>query len=291
MSPTSLPTHPDERHHLAAGLRGLRLDAALSTTQLAQRLGWSQSKVSRVERAVTLAKPTEVEAWTRELGAPPALRQELIELAERQGVELLEWKRAVAPGRRRVQEEISALETAASTIWVYGMDVVPGLTQTAPYAEVMFRMGQDRAISDREVAEAVEARLARQAVLGDPAKRFRLMCTETALRRSLLPRDEMRAQLERLIEVSNMPTIELGVIPFSARERTHTYHGFSILGDPDVDDSALVLAETVTRTLTVRDRDEVREYIAHYRRLAEGAVFGEELRALLREISAQAPWS
>jgi hypothetical protein len=52
-----------------------------------------------------------------------------------------------------------------------------------------------------------------------------------------------------------------------------------------------MLAETVTRMLTVRAPEEVREYIEHYDRLAEGAVFGDELRALLAEISAQAPWS
>lgn len=101
----------------------------------------------------------------------------------------------------------------------------------------------------------------------------------------------MRDQLSRLARVAQLPNVEMGAIPFKARERTHTYHGFTILGDPDVDESALVLAETVTRVLRIRDPDEVREYIAHYERLAEGAVFGDELLTLLRETSAEAPWS
>ena len=286
-----MPPHSDNRHELTAGLRALRLDGGLSTTELARHLGWSQSKVSRVERGVTLAKPAEVEEWAQALHADPELSRRLLELAEQQGVELLEWKRALAPGRRKVQQEIQMLEVAASAIWVCPLDVVPGLAQTARYAEGMFRMGRDRALSDRELTEAVEARLARQAVLINPSKRFKMLLTETALRRSLLPKADMIAQIERLIEVSRLPTVEMGVIPFAARERTHTYHGFSVLGDPDADDGALVLAETVTRTLTVREPDEVREYIAHYNRLAEGAVFGDELVALLRGISAQAPWS
>jgi transcriptional regulator with XRE-family HTH domain len=286
-----LPTHSDDRHELASGLKALRLDAGRSTTELARQLGWSQSKVSRVERGVTLAKPAEVRDWARQLHATSEVQRHLIDLAERQGVELLEWKRAVAPGRRRLQEEINTQEAAASVIWVFSLNIVPGLTQTEHYAEVMFRIGRDHAISDQEVAEAVEARLARQSVLDDPTKRFKLLFTEAALRRSLLPGDEMQAQIQRLLNVARLPTVEMGVLPFSAREKTHTYHGFSIVGDPDVDDNALVITGTVTRTLTVRAPEEVREYIAHYDRLAEGAVFGDELRALLTAISEEAPWS
>jgi transcriptional regulator with XRE-family HTH domain len=286
-----LRTQSDDRGKLASGLRTLRLDAGRSTTELARQLGWSQSKVSRVERGVTLAKPAEVEEWAQALYASPELRRHLVGLAEQQGVELLEWKRAVAPGRRRLQQEVHDLETAASTIYAFALDVAPGLTQTRRYAESMYRIGRDPTISNQEVAEAVDARLARQSVLNDPAKRLKLLCTETALRRSLLPKDDMRAQLRRLIEVTELPTVELGVIPFSARERSHTYHAFSILGDPDVDENAMVLAETVTRMLTVRAPEEVREYVAHYNRLAEGAVFGDELRALLTAISEEAPWS
>lgn len=286
-----MPTHSDDRQELAAGLRALRLNVGLSTTELARRLGWSQAKVSRLERGVTLAKPAEVVEWTRQLHATPELRRRLIELAEEQGIELLEWKRAMAPGRRRVQEEINTLEAAASAIWVFSMDVLPGLSQTAQYAEAMFRIGRDRAISDQEAAEAVEARMNRQAALNNRSKRFKLLYSEAALRRSLLTKAAMQAQIDQLIEMASLPNVEMGVIPFSARERTHTYHAFAILGDPRVDDNAMVLAETVTRTLTIRAADEVREYIAHYERLAEGALFGDDLPRLLREVSEEAPWA
>jgi len=286
-----LSTHSEDRHELASSLRALRLDAGLSTTGLAGQLGWSQSKVSRVERGVTLAKPNEVDEWARVLHAPPEDRRRLIELAEEQGVELLEWKRAMAPGRRRLQEEIQELELACSTMWVFSMNIVPGLAQTPSYAETVFRIDRDPIPSELEIAEATEARLARQAVLEDPTKRFKLLCTEAALHRSLLPDGAMRSQIQRLIEVAALPTVELGVIPFSTRERVHTVHAFAVLGDPNVDENALVLAELVTRGLTIRTLEEIRGYIEHYQALAEGAVFGDELVALLRGISAQAPWS
>ncbi|HEY1968020.1 MAG TPA: helix-turn-helix transcriptional regulator [Pseudonocardia sp.] len=286
-----MPTQSGDRNDLASGLKALRLDAGRSTVQLAHELGWSQSKVSRVERGVTLAKPAEVDEWSRALHAPSKVRHHLVELAEQQGIELLEWKRAVAPGRRRRQEEIQEIESSARVIWEFSMDVVPGLIQTPPYAAAMFRLGRDTAVTDEEVADATQGRMNRQSVLDDRSKRFHLLFTETALRRSLLPAEAMQAQIARLIGTLGNPAVRLGMIPFSARERAHTYFAFAILGDPDAGGPALVLAETVTRRLTIRETDEVREYVAHYNRLAEGAVFGDELRALLREVSAQAPWS
>lgn len=239
---------------------------------------------------MTLAKPTEVDEWARVLSAGLDLRRHLLDLAQRQGAELLEWKRMVAPGRRRRQEEIRALESEASVLWVFSLNLVPGLAQTARYAEAMFRMGRDRSISDEEITGSVQARLARQAVLDDSAKRFKLLFAEGAVHRSLLERDDMREQVHRLAAVAEMPSVEMGMIPFAARERVHTYHNFSIIGDPEVDANALVIVGTVTRKLTVRDPDEIRQYIEHYRRLAEGALFGDELVAFLQEFSMQSPW-
>jgi transcriptional regulator with XRE-family HTH domain len=286
-----LQTHPDDRRKLASGLRALRLDGGLSTTELAKRLGWSQAKVSRVERGVTLAKPPEVDQWAAELNCAPELRRHLVALAEREGLELTRYKQAAAPGRRKRQEEIKDLESRASTLWMCPIFIVPGLTQTRQYASMIFTIGRSRAAPSDEVADAVAARMARQSVLDDDSKNFNMLFAETAVRRSLLAKDEMKEQIERLIEESRRENVSMGMIPFAARERTLMYHGFSIIGDPDVDERSVALVSTLTRSITIRDPDEVREYIAHYRRLAEGAVFGDELRGLLREISEEAPWS
>lgn len=56
---------PEERHRLAAALRGMRTDSALSTPQLAARLGWSQSKVSKTELGRSRPQPDDVDAWAR----------------------------------------------------------------------------------------------------------------------------------------------------------------------------------------------------------------------------------
>lgn len=55
----------EDRRRAAAVLRGLRADAGLSTTQLAERLGWSQSKVSKTELGRTTPSPEDADAWAR----------------------------------------------------------------------------------------------------------------------------------------------------------------------------------------------------------------------------------
>lgn len=281
--------HPDQRHELSAGLRALREDQRVSTRQLARQLNWSQSKVTRIDRGATLAKPDEVEEWTLGLNAPAAERRRLMALAEQASIRLTEWKREVAPGRRRLQAEIGALESSASVVRLFGMDVVPGLAQTKAYAEMMFRLGQHQVAGDEDTAAVVEARMTRQAVLDSPDKTFKLLCTETAFRRSLLDEQHMQEQIARVLQIAKLPNVEFGVIPFSAHERTHTYHAFAVLGDPKYDDSALVLVETVTRGLTIRAQEEVASYIDHYDQLADVALTGDELATFLQEVSTTRP--
>lgn len=292
MTPQQAPQSP-ERHELAAALLGLRVDADLSTTQLATRLGWSQSRVSRIELGKTLPTPGDVERWAQETNADPDTQRHLMTLAEQSRVQLTEWHREIAAvgGRRRKQQEIERLEASASVIRVFGADVVPGLAQTRAYARRMYLLGRPGVTDDPAGLDAVlDARVARQAVL-DSGKHIRMLMSEFALRRQLVPALVHRDQLERLAELSPRPSVHLGVIPFAAAEVAHQYHGYAILGDPDTDDSALVLAETLTRALTVRDIDEVTQYKDHYEQLDSTALHGDELRAFLQEIAADVTWS
>lgn len=287
--------HPDRRSELAARLRALRepegQKPVMTTRALAQALGWTQSKVSRVGRGATLAKPDEVDAWAEALGAPDDVRRELVSIAEQAAIRLTEWRREVAAGRRRVQAEIGAMQSTASVVREFSDDVLPGLVQQRDYARIMFLLGQHEPLGDEDVDSIVDVRLANQDVLDDPGKKFLLLCTETAFHRSLLPRDVMLDQVQHVLAVAQRANVEFGVVPFAAREKEQTYHAFAVIGDPKRDSGAIVLAETVTRGLTIRDPDEVAGYIDHYDRLAEVAVTGDDLPDYLARVVAAAPWN
>jgi transcriptional regulator with XRE-family HTH domain len=286
---TAMTPPADPRRYLAATLRGLRADAGLSTTRLATLLGWSQSKISKTELGRTVPPPSDVEAWARATGATPAVRDELVRIAEDTAHQATEWRRELAPGRRRKQEEIQRLEAAASVIRVFGHDVIPGLAQTRPYIEAMFRLGRQVGPPEEPDQEVVEARLSRQAVLDNSDKTFHLLMSETALRRRLVSPADMRRQLDHLSQLASRGNVTVGVIPFDAQERVHQYHGFAIMGDPETDDGALVLAETLTRAVSIRSATEVTEYVAHFDGLRQAAVEGESLRSFLQEVIAEFP--
>jgi uncharacterized protein DUF5753 len=247
-------------------------------------LGWSQSKVSKTERGETLPSVADVELWARRTEADRAVLEELVELASGAGIRAIAWKRELAPGRRRKQDEIRRLEAQASVVRVFSADVVVGLAQTRPYAEAMFRLGR-RIRQDEPVDEVVEARMARHSVLDDPDRRFEFLMTEAALRRRLVRPSDMREQVCHLIELSRRPNVELELITFDAVEEVHQYHGFSIIGDPVVDGEAVVLAETVTRALAIRDDEEIAQYVEHFTELRRGAVRGDGLRDFLAEVA------
>ncbi|MGH3865705.1 MAG: helix-turn-helix domain-containing protein [Pseudonocardiaceae bacterium] len=267
-------------------LRGLRADAGLSTTQLGSQLGWSQSKVSKTELGRTTPSPEDVDAWGRATGASSATHEELRVLAKRAATRVTAWRRELAPGRRRMQQDIQRFEAAASVVRVFSPDVVIGLAQTPAYAEAMFRLGRDVGLAE-DVEKVVASRLARQAVLDDERKKFLFVMGETALWRRLISSEQMRTQIQRLRQLATRPNVDLAIIRFVSEEHTHQYHGFAMLGDPDADDEALVLVETVTRGLTIRSTDEVRQYIGHFDALRAGAVDGGELDRFLQEVSAR----
>lgn len=279
----------DARHELAATLRGLRQDVPISTTDLGKRLGWSQSRVSRIERGVALPKPDDVRAWCDAVRADPDVRSRLMDLADQLTVQLTEWRRELAPGRRRKQAEIHDLESAASITRVFSADVIPGLTQTGPYARAMFQLGRE-GITDEADEAVAESRLARASVLDNTNQRFELVMSEAALHRRLqrlLTFGEWQEQLGHLIDTAQRPNVTLGVIPFNTDDPSepHQYHAYAILGDPNADDAAAVLAETVTRGLTIRTPHELEEYVRHFESLISAAVTGDDLVAWLREVS------
>ncbi|MFJ8582059.1 helix-turn-helix domain-containing protein [Micromonospora sp. NPDC093277] len=75
-----MSTAIDDRATLAAQLRDLREEAGLSTTRLAATLGWSQSKVSKIENRHTKPSVSDVQAWTAATNAPNDVTTELADV-------------------------------------------------------------------------------------------------------------------------------------------------------------------------------------------------------------------
>ncbi len=127
-------------------------------------------------------------------------------------------------------KDFVALETAASRISVYEVNLVPGLLQTAEYTRALFNSGRERRREDW-IANQLEVRLIRQERLTDEEHPLHLdaVVHETALRTPAARPEVMLGQLRHLTLINELPTVSLRVLPTSIFTFEATYGGFNIL--------------------------------------------------------------
>lgn len=276
---TSPGAGPPQRRRLASALRGLRLGTGLSTTQLAERLGMSQSKVSRLELGRVTPTLDDVDAWTRATGATADVRSELLARVEPVGIEAMEWRNALRRGLPGLQVDLAELEASSGTISTYTPLLIPGLMQTPEYARrVLSARGMD---SRADTAAAIGTRMERQRILYEDGRRLRFVVGETALRRRFGPPPVIREQLDRLLAVAELPTVTLGVLPLQADIDVWQTHGFNLFDDRSGEDP-VVEVEFLTGALSITQPEDVEEYRRAFDRLLAVSVTGDAMVEIVR---------
>ncbi|TSB19975.1 helix-turn-helix domain-containing protein [Streptomyces benahoarensis] len=229
------------RRRLGQELRRLRESLGLLGNDVAGRLRWSTSKLSRIEGGRTAPTPADVNRLLDLYGMSDddKERDKLAKLT----------KEARKKGWWQLYSDVPystyiGLEAEAAQILTYE-HVVPGLLQTTRYAEEINR-ATDPGLSEEALEQRVDVRMHRQKLLtegGEPLE-VRAVLDESALRRMVGDRDVMREQLHRLLEVADLPNVLLQVIPFSAGAHRGTLEGpFIILRFPDQEDPDVVYVE------------------------------------------------
>lgn len=269
---------PPQLRRLGLALRGLRRDAGLTGQQLAERVGLSQSTVSRIELGQAVPSVNDVGQWVAATGAAQEHRTELLALAEAVAVETIVWRRAVRRGLPELQQDVRELEATARTIRNFQPTIVPGLLQTAEYTRRLIASGYPEGRQD--IAAAVAARMDRQAIIYDEAKRLEFLIAEAALRWRIGPPAIMRAQVDRIVNTMTLSHLSVGIIPQTAEVTAWHLHGFAIIDDRE--DGPVVRVETLTTGLSITDPSDVNRYRQAFQLLREAAVFDDQALALLR---------
>lgn len=201
------------RRELAASLRRLRLASRLSTVTVADRLNWSQSKVSKIEFGRTRPSVQDVRALGRLLGATADEIKELEAAADLISRVRRSWRAVSAAGLAGRQEEIAALEDQATAYRTFVGGSIPGLLQTPEYAAATYRLLHG--IDHKQIPAAVAARMRRQSVLYKSEKSFTFMLGEFAMR--WLPDgvddEAWAAQVDRVLTLGALSNVELLVLP------------------------------------------------------------------------------
>lgn len=276
-----LGPEPTGRERLAAELRRLRDLAGVSGRDLAQRVGISQSKVSRIESGAVVPSLPEVTAWGKELGVSVETQGRLTALIEAAYNEVHPWGSALRRGN--LQDSVADQESNATRIRVFQPSVVPGLLQTAEYAQRVIAMFHQQ-FSTAEPAAEISRRLARQLALYDTNRRFEFLITEAALRWRPGPVSMLLVQLDRIASISALENVSIGLIPLSTQARTLTTHGFVLYEGTAADE--WVRVETIHADMKVAVPEHTRIYRDRWSLLREMAVFGADARDFLGGIVA-----
>lgn len=245
--------------------------------QLAESLAWAPSKVSKLENGRQTPTDADILAWTAATGGGGETESLLASL---HAVETrhAEWRRQFRVGVRQHQQEIHELDTQTTLFRVFEATVIPGMLQTAGYARA--RLAQATALFPvpADLDAAVETRVRRQESLYRADKRFHFVLTEAALRMRLCPPDALLAQLDRLISVSSLPTVRLGIIPQDGEYVVAPWHGFWLLDDDRV------MVETYSAELNLTQPTETALYAEVFRQLAGVALYGRAARSIIHRV-------
>jgi transcriptional regulator with XRE-family HTH domain len=262
------------RRRLAARLREIRKGSGLTATELARRLDWYPSKVSRIENARTPPSTADIRSWCGACGATGEAN-DLVASAQSADSLYVEWRRVQRTGLRHLQDKRTELYERTSFFRVYCSNVVPGLFQTPAYATALLSSISDFHRAPNDVEEAVAARMERSRVLFTGGRRFAVLIEESVLRYRIGGPETMAGQLGYLLTLMSAPSISLGVIPFTASRPVWPLETFNVFDD------VRVHVELLSAAVKVTAPSEVEQYIRAYRELGTQAVFGSAARDLI----------
>jgi transcriptional regulator with XRE-family HTH domain len=259
---------------LATELRRLREASALTLEEAAERLGWSKTKLSRIENVLRRVDVPEVEGLLETYGVAGERYEALVKFAGTTGQR--DWWDA-EPLRTDYVTYIG-LEAEAEMLSSYSMGVIHGLLQTEEYAHRVIQAALMRIKPPAAVGRRVAVRAARQAVLTerDDPLRFCSIIDEAVLNREIGGKEIMRAQYERLLELAELPNVTLQVMPAAVGAHPGAIGSFSILQFPEQYFPDVVYVESMTGALYIEDESQVHTHTLAFEQMQATALNPEE---------------
>jgi transcriptional regulator with XRE-family HTH domain len=277
---------------LAAELRRLRERTGLTGEEVAERLGWSGSKISRIELHRIGIKQRDLRRLLDLYHVTDPHRSELLALARESTQKT--WLERAAGNLPAEYAEHLRTEAEARSIWAWEPLVVPGLLQTAEYAAAVMEGWQVMfALPPAETERRVRARLIRQQLLTkDPPLELAVVMDESVLHRKFGGKSVMRQQLDQLIELSHLPSIKLRVLRL-AENHPIGCGSFYGLRFPQVHEVSLpdtVAVEHLLGTYYVRDEEHTHKFWVTFKELMAESLDAAASRSLIAQTSHER-WS
>lgn len=277
---------------LAAELRRLREQTGLTGEEVSQRLGWSGSKLSRIELHRIGVKQADLRKLLALYGVDETYRDELLALAR-------ESKQRGVVGRAAANFPQVATylyaEAEAESVWNWEPQVIPGLLQTRSYARALRQLWLTMFPGPAsEIDRWVETRLMRQQGLTrDPPLELSVIIDESVLRRRFGSRTIMAEQLQHLAAASELPNVEVRIYPLDSADPPIGTGAFSYLQFPQVHDVPLhdiVSVEHHEGAYDLEDEEDTFRYRVAFEYLRRGALGPAQSSALIN-VTADELWA
>ena len=255
-------------------LRSLRAGAGLTAGQVAERIGVSRSKISRLENGRRGASEADVAQLCDLYQVDDENRSRLTELA--------------SGGKHRARWPLSeqyfdylGLETEAKSISDYGLAIVPGLLQTSEYAHAIMRAGAPTS-APRIVENRVRARIARQRLLfSETAPSFTTVLDESVLHRVVGSPAIMLAQLRQLLDMTQLPNVTIRIVPYDAGVVPNGVNKFLIVRFASPRRADFVLIEDLTDHRYLKKPNDLETYSSTFRTLLDLSADPAASRAMI----------
>jgi transcriptional regulator with XRE-family HTH domain len=272
------------RRRLAAELHRLRERSGLTGDQVAERLGWSPSKISRIENTRSGIKLTDARRLLDLYEVDDRHRDELLALARE--ADRRAWWEAYSDVLPSAYTFYIALEAEAKQSWEREVQIVPGLLQTEDYARAVIRRHMDSTatLPPGEIERRVRVRLERQQILTrEEPLELSVILDESVLNRRIGDSAIMRAQLQKLLASSDLPNVTLQVHPL-ARPQAIGTDSFVLLQFDQAHETSLhdvVYLETLNGSIYIERENETYQYRLAFHRMRDEALGPEQSQALI----------
>lgn len=273
------------RRRLGVELRRHREAAGITIDMVADRLGCSTSKVSRIETGHTSASPSDVQLILDIYGVNDAVKRELVQIA-REARQKGWWH----PYSTVLTGAYVGLEAAAKVVRTYEQQVVPGLLQSEEYAIAMIRAARlgDTA---QEIEQRVRVRMARQSLLiSDDPIDLQVVLDEAVVSRPVGGHEVMVDQLHRLIEAARLPNVTLQILPFAVGAHAGMDGTFAILEFEEEEDANVVFTENATGGLFLEKTEELQKYTSIFESIRATALEPAESIEMIEMLAEEPLW-
>jgi hypothetical protein len=184
--------------------------------------------------------------------------------------------------------EFIGLEAEAVSSLNWQADVIPGLQQTEDYAwqlSAAYR-SVDPAVPPSTHERFLRVRMLRQARLTqEPVLQFSVVMDEAVLLRGVGNREVMRAQLAHLLDMTELPHVDLQVLPLNGNPGLHgssftilTFNPRGILGSGPGD---VVSIESLHTSLYIEGETDTYLYRLFFQALTKAALPPAETRRFI----------